>query len=231
MKKTYLFLNTSFFFWFLTLIGWFFSYSAITLFSFVLSILFLILHFNQKKVSKMFTKRQNKPTPEVTPTPTASTPEAPAKLEEQITIATPTISEEKSNTIISRDVIFEGNITSNEQVHIYGKVIGNIIGKNNTVKVMLNGQVTGNITSKELIVNGRVEGECLSDSISIENNGEIHGTIQYSNLSIKKGGILSGQAKVKEATLHNEKVTQLKDRVKHDLNTPTDNIDKDIASI
>ncbi|MEX5947308.1 bactofilin family protein [Providencia huaxiensis] len=179
----------------------------------------------------MFTKRQNKPTPEVTPTPTASTPEAPAKLEEQITIATPTISEEKSNTIISRDVIFEGNITSNEQVHIYGKVIGNIIGKNNTVKVMLNGQVTGNITSKELIVNGRVEGECLSDSISIENNGEIHGTIQYSNLSIKKGGILSGQAKVKEATLNNEKVTQLKDRVKHDLHTPTDNIDKDIASI
>ena len=67
--------------------------------------------------------------------------------------------------------MFEGNITSNEQVHIYGKVVGNITGKDNTVKVMLNGQVTGNIICKELIINGRVEGECTSESISIENNG------------------------------------------------------------
>ncbi|MEX6137915.1 bactofilin family protein [Providencia hangzhouensis] len=65
--------------------------------------------------------------------------------------------------------------------------MGNITGKDNTVKVMLNGQVTGNITCKELVVNGRIEGECLSDTICIENNGEIHGTIHYSSLSIKKG--------------------------------------------
>ncbi|HEM6845433.1 TPA: polymer-forming cytoskeletal protein [Providencia rettgeri] len=216
MKKNYLFLNTSFFFWFLTLIGWFFSYSSITLFSFVLSILFLIVYFNQKKVSKMFTKRQNKPTPTATSPSISNEPEVTTKIEEQITLSTPTISEEKSNTIISRDVIFEGNITSNEQVHIYGKVIGNITGKENTVKVMLNGQVTGNITCKELVVNGRIEGECLSDTICIENNGEIHGTIHYSSLSIKKGGILSGQAQVKNPPHQSEKVTVLKDKLKQD---------------
>ncbi|MEZ2892818.1 bactofilin family protein [Providencia rettgeri] len=201
MKKTYLFLNTSFFFWFLTLIGWFFSYSAITLFSFVLSILFLIVYFSQKKVSKMFTKRQNKPAPTATPPSISDEPEVIAKIEEQITLSTPTISEEKSNTIISRDVIFEGNITSNEQVHIYGKVIGNI---------------TGNITCKELVVNGRIEGECISDTICIENNGEIHGTIHYSSLSIKKGGILSGQAQIKNPPHQSEKVTILKDKLKQD---------------
>ncbi|MEQ5571769.1 polymer-forming cytoskeletal protein [Providencia huaxiensis] len=216
MKKTYLFLNTSFFFWFLTLIGWFFSYLTIALFSFALSILFLIVYFNQKKVSKMFTKRQNKPAPTATPPSISSEPEVTIKIEEQVTLSTPTISEEKSNTIISRDVIFEGNITSNEQVHIYGKVIGNITGKDNMVKVMLNGQVTGNITCKELVVNGRIEGECHSDTICIENNGEIHGTIHYSSLSIKKGGILSGQAQVKKPAHHSEKVTVLKDKLKQD---------------
>lgn len=87
----------------------------------------------------MFTKRQNKPTPTATSPSISNEPEVTTKIEEQITLSTPTISEEKSNTIISRDVIFEGNITSNEQVHIYGKVIGNITGKENTVKVMLNG--------------------------------------------------------------------------------------------
>ncbi|MBV2187703.1 polymer-forming cytoskeletal protein [Providencia rettgeri] len=216
MKKTYLFLNTSFFFWFLTLIGWFFSYLTSALFSFALSILFLIVHFNQKKVSKMFTKRQNKPAPTATPPSVSHEPEVTVKIEEQVTLSTPTISEEKTNTIISRDVVFEGNITSNEQVHIYGKVIGNITGKDNTVKVMLNGQVTGNITCKELVVNGRIEGECHSDTISIENNGEIHGTIHYSSLSIKKGGILSGQAQVKNPAHHSEKVTVLKDKLKQD---------------
>ncbi|MGG4661907.1 bactofilin family protein [Providencia vermicola] len=229
MKKTYLFINTSFFFWFLTLIGWFFRHTTITLFSFVLSILFLILYFNQKKVSKMFTKRQNKQALEETTT--TREPEIISKTEEQVTISTPTLSEEKSNTIISRDVMFEGNITSNEQVHIYGKVVGNITGKDNTVKVMLNGQVTGNITCKELIINGKVEGECVSESISIENNGEVHGTIHYSSLSIKKGGILSGQAKVKNSVSHTDKVTQLKDKVKHDTPITNNESDKGIASL
>ncbi|GAB1439240.1 hypothetical protein MASR2M36_20080 [Providencia sp.] len=180
----------------------------------------------------MFTKRQNKAAPEINIQPTASEPELIAKtttMEEQV--ATVTVSEEKTNTIISRDVIFEGNITSNEQVHIYGKVIGNITGKENSVKVMLNGQVTGNITCKELIVNGRIEGECLSDSISIENNGEIHGTIHYSNLSIKKGGILSGQAKVKNTASHTDKVTVLKDKIKHQAPILNQDENEGIASI
>nr|CAC9227585.1 Polymer-forming cytoskeletal [Providencia rettgeri] len=108
-------------------------------------------------------------------------------------------------------LFFEGNITSNEQVHIYGKVIGNITGKDNTVKVMLNGQVTGNITCKELVVNGRIEGECLSDTICIENNGEIHGTIHYSSLSIKKkGGVLSGHAQIKNPPHQSEKSYHIK---------------------
>ncbi|WP_272538764.1 bactofilin family protein [Providencia sp. PROV197] len=177
----------------------------------------------------MFTKRQNKQALEETTT--IREPDIISKIEEQVTISTPTLSEEKSNTIISRDVMFEGNITSNEQVHIYGKVVGNITGKDNTVKVMLNGQVTGNITCKELIINGQVEGECVSESISIENNGEVHGTIHYSSLSIKKGGILSGQAKVKNSVSHMDKVTKLKDKIKH--NTPITNNEDDtgIASL
>ncbi|MEX6246854.1 polymer-forming cytoskeletal protein [Providencia hangzhouensis] len=115
------------------------------------------------------------------------------------------MSEEKSNTVISRDVIFEGNITSNEQVHIYGKVIGNITGKDNTVKVMLNGQVTGNITCKELVVNGRIEGRAY-DTICIENNGEIHGTIHYSSLSIKRVGFYLAMLKLKILLINRKKL-------------------------
>ncbi|HHR6128905.1 TPA: bactofilin family protein [Providencia alcalifaciens] len=159
----------------------------------------------------MFNKKQSKPEP----TPTINKEEIMQQIaEEKIQASSPVISEEKTNTIIAKDVVFEGNITSNEQVHIYGTVIGNIVGKNNTVKIMQNGQVTGNITSNELWVNGKVEGECISETISIDTNGEIYGTIRYSNLSIKKGGIFSGLAEVKSAAKSEGNVAVFKEKSK-----------------
>ncbi|MBG5881456.1 polymer-forming cytoskeletal protein [Providencia sp. JGM181] len=211
MKKTYLFLNISFFFWFLTLIAWFFRYTIVASVAFISSIICLVLYFNYKKVSRMFNKKQSKPEP----TPTINKEEIMQQIaEEKMQVSSPMISEEKTNTIIAKDVVFEGNITSNEQVHIYGTVIGNIAGKNNTVKIMQNGQVTGNITSNELWVNGKVEGECISETISIDTNGEIYGTIRYSNLSIKKGGIFSGLAEVKSAVKSEGNVAVFKEKSK-----------------
>ncbi|HHR6080897.1 TPA: bactofilin family protein [Providencia alcalifaciens] len=161
----------------------------------------------------MFNKKQSKPEP----TPTINKEEIIQQIaEEKMQVSSPVISEEKTNTIIAKDVVFEGNITSNEQVHIYGTVIGNIVGKNNTVKIMQNGQVTGNITSNELWVNGKVEGECVSETISIDTNGEIYGTIRYSNLSIKKGGIFSGLAEIKSAAKPADNVTSFKEKAKHE---------------
>ncbi|MEX5862629.1 hypothetical protein AB6H29_12185 [Providencia hangzhouensis] len=43
----------------------------------------------------MFTKRQNKPTPTSTSPSISNEPEVTAKIEEQITLSTPTISEAK----------------------------------------------------------------------------------------------------------------------------------------
>lgn len=218
MRKTHYFINISFLFWFLTLIAWTFRYTTTAIILFSSSIMFLIFYFNQKKVSKMFTKKQKNVT--VDTPPSVKEAEIIPVHAEPNTVSSPVMSEEKSNTIISRDVIFEGNITSNEQIHIYGKVVGNISGKGNTVKVMLNGQVIGNIISNELIVNGKIEGECISDTISIDNNGEIHGTIQYASLAIKKGGVLSGQAKVKTSSEYSGKLTVQKDKIKQDTTIP-----------
>ncbi|MEQ5126784.1 polymer-forming cytoskeletal protein [Providencia zhijiangensis] len=165
----------------------------------------------------MFNKKQNKPEP----TPTINKEEITQQIaEEKMQTSTAVVSEEKTNTIIAKDVVFEGNITSNEQVHIYGTVIGNITGKNNTVKIMQNGHVTGNITSNELWVNGKVEGECITETISIDTNGEIYGIIRYSSLSIKKGGIFSGHAEVKSATKSTGNVAVFKEKTKQENSEP-----------
>lgn len=51
------------------------------------------------------------------------------------------VSDDQENTIISHDVIFEGNIKSNQPIYVYGKVIGDIIAEKNAVNVMFNDEV------------------------------------------------------------------------------------------
>ncbi|EKT62342.1 TPA: polymer-forming cytoskeletal protein [Providencia alcalifaciens] len=65
------------------------------------------------------------------------------------------VPDDQENTIISHDVIFEGNIKSNQPIYVYGKVIGDIIAEKNAVNVMFNDEVKGNIISHSLITNGK----------------------------------------------------------------------------
>jgi cytoskeletal protein CcmA (bactofilin family) len=100
----------------------------------------------------------------------------------------------KNNTIISSDVLFEGNITATGFVYIYGQLHGNLVAQGGTVKIMNGSYVKGDITCRDLIVDGSVFGQCHSDSLTIETNGRIDGTVIYADLCIKRGGIFHGHA-------------------------------------
>ena len=97
-----------------------------------------------------------------------------------------------NNTVIARDVCFEGNLRAVGQVYIYGEIQGNIIAEEGVVKVMRSGLVNGNITSQELIINGTVKGECKSESIDIGEHANINGALDYVALSVKKGAVFVG---------------------------------------
>lgn len=113
------------------------------------------------------------------------------------------IPDDKENTIISHDVIFEGNIKSSQSIYVYGKVIGDIIAEKSTVNVMLNGEVKGNITSNTLTINGKIFGECHSEDIKIEDNGEVKGSLNYTTIEIKKGGVIIGNAQLQSYKKNN----------------------------
>ncbi|MEB7742482.1 polymer-forming cytoskeletal protein [Escherichia coli] len=98
-------------------------------------------------------------------------------------------------TIIANGVYIEGNINSSEDsVHISGRLKGNISAENGEVRILSNGIVEGEIKCNSLIVNGSFSGQCTCQSLEIEENGEITGTISYIHLTIKKGGLFSGHA-------------------------------------
>ncbi|HAX5210269.1 TPA: polymer-forming cytoskeletal protein [Escherichia coli] len=117
----------------------------------------------------------------------------------ELTHTSHTLGEKKPTTVIANSVYIEGDIKldSNEEiVHILGKLKGNIIANNGgNVEIFTNGNVEGDITCNSLIVNGTLNGHCICESLKIEENGNITGTITYRQLTIKEGGIFSGCAK------------------------------------
>ena len=51
---------------------------------------------------------------------------------------------------------------------------------------MREGQVEGNISCRELIIDGKVQGQCRGDSITIEEHGNLDDTLAYRSLAIKR---------------------------------------------
>lgn len=101
---------------------------------------------------------------------------------------------ENNTTVIAKDACFKGSISSGGQLHICGRLEGNIDAKDGVIKIIKGGLVEGDITCRELIVNGNLAGHCICDSLEIAESGKVTGTITYNTLTIKQGGVFSGQA-------------------------------------
>ena len=187
MGRVYLFLNTAFFFWSLSLVAWCYDAHSWALLTAALAIIAFVIHALHKQVNHMFGK--NKAAEAATQTPVVSTPASAPIVEKEVPR-----DEKQSNTVIASGVRFDGNITSNGQVYIYGTVHGNIDAKEGLIKIMRNGAVEGDITSRELIIDGVVNGNCRSETIDVYENGNITGTLVWNSLTIKKGAVFNGKS-------------------------------------
>lgn len=166
-------INFSLFCWMLALISKILHSVLLTLIATLLAIAGFIIHFLINR--NMFRNKKN----ELIHTPN-------------------TLGEKKPTTVIANGVCIEGNLKldSNEEiVHILGELKGNIIANNGDIEILMEGNVEGDVTCKSLIVNGTLNGHCICESLKIEENGNITGTITYRHLTIKEGGVFSGCAR------------------------------------
>lgn len=197
MGKKHCFLNIALFFWLVALVSWVLGaksvakcFGFLTMFMFPLIILIQVnLMFKKNKSIEVSQPVINEAEPIIDKEPIAV--------------------DKQATTVIASGVQFDGNIVACGHVYIHGSLIGNIDAKDNLIKVMRGGMVEGNITCRELIIDGCVTGQCISDVVEIFENGQVKGSLAYRSLAVKKGGEFSGQSEVLSSEKEKNTVTRL----------------------
>ncbi|MDE1155395.1 MAG: polymer-forming cytoskeletal protein [Acidobacteriaceae bacterium] len=94
---------------------------------------------------------------------------------------------------IGKSLIVKGELTGSESLYIDGKVEGAINLPGNRVTVGRNGQVAANISAREIVVLGKVRGNCqAADRIDIRAEGSLTGDVIAARISIEDGAFFKG---------------------------------------
>lgn len=147
----------------------------------------LIIYYTNLRLKKiaMFSRK--------TETPKAVTVEPIAPVVTEDKKPTP-VPEQKMYTIIAKGTLFQGDITVEGDIQIWGKVTGNINVKDGVIRIMHAGQVEGELTAPDIIIDGFVDGICAANNLDILEHGELRGTSRCGSMSIKRGGVFTGQS-------------------------------------
>ena len=120
-------------------------------------------------------------------TTTAATPVRPAAT--GATAAAPS----GEQATIGKSLIVKGEVSGSESLYIDGKVEGAINLPGNRVTVGRNGQVAANIMAREIVVLGKVRGNChASDRVDIRSEGSLTGDVIAARISIEDGAFFKG---------------------------------------
>jgi cytoskeletal protein CcmA (bactofilin family) len=130
-------------------------------------------------------------TPEpVRPTPPAATPGFDSRA-----AAAPTSGAAPSTdqATIGKSLVIKGEVSGSESLYVDGKIEGAINLPGNRVTIGRNGQVAANIMAREIVVLGKVRGNCqASDRVDIRSEGSLTGDVIAARISIEDGAFFKG---------------------------------------
>lgn len=96
-------------------------------------------------------------------------------------------------SILSEGFELIGDIKSSGGLHVEGKIEGKVHVDNLTIGAK--GTVTGSVICASLSIKGGFNGEAICDSLILSGNAIVHGDIEYRNLTMASGTILTGNLK------------------------------------
>jgi len=95
-------------------------------------------------------------------------------------------------TTISAGTTVVGTCQIRGRLRVMGRIEGEVSAPDGRVYIMPNGVVLGRIEAQEVSIDGRVEGEVKTSTLSILSHGYMQGDITMASLTIAAGGVFSG---------------------------------------
>ncbi len=95
-------------------------------------------------------------------------------------------------TEISEDMNFCGSIESKEDIHIEGKMEGNI-SADGELYILPSGYAKADLNANELYIEGSLQGNIQNTAyVHLKSSSRVHGDIHCKNIKIDKGAKFSG---------------------------------------
>ena len=94
-------------------------------------------------------------------------------------------------------IVVKGEITSEEDLQIDGKVEGNISMRGNRLTVGRGAQLNSEINAREVIVYGTASGNLRArDRVEIKKDGQVIGDITTARISVEDGAYFKGRIEI-----------------------------------
>jgi cytoskeletal protein CcmA (bactofilin family) len=97
-------------------------------------------------------------------------------------------------------IVVKGEISSDEDLQIDGKVEGNILLRGHRLTVGRTANLNSEITAREVIVYGNASGNLrVRDRVEIKKDGQVIGDITTTRISIEDGAYFKGRIEIERA--------------------------------
>lgn len=94
-------------------------------------------------------------------------------------------------SMIGADILVTGNIEASADLHIEGRVIGDV--RCSTLILGEASSVKGSIYAERVRVSGMVDGAIQTKDLAVEATARVTGDVLYTRLRVANGGIIQGQ--------------------------------------
>ncbi len=96
-------------------------------------------------------------------------------------------------TVISPNVNLTGTIVTPDELHVAGKVTGNLAAT--TITIRASGVVVGDVAAEMLVIHGRIEGRVFAKVVKLAAGATVIGDILAGQLGIDTDAVFEGASK------------------------------------
>src|SRR5258708_457114 len=145
----------------------------------------------------MWTKETQSEVPGLSPSKDSRIPGAPVNAPAGNRTNSPTA---RTLACLGSTIVVKGEISSDEDLQIDGKVDGNILLRGHRLTVGRTAQLNSEITASEVIVYGNASGNLHArDRVEIKKDGQVIGDITPRRISMEEGAYCKGGKKLERA--------------------------------